>query len=302
MDLLANFLSALRLHTTVFARGTFCGSWAIDSSGTGKASFHLVLAGSCWLHAPHEHASERLETGDLVLFPRDAPHLITPAREIVPQPERVVPVPLDRPPPTPGPALVCGHFEFARATRNPVLDALPDHLVFRSGADAASWPRLLVERILEESRGPTAAGAVVIERLVDILFIEAVRAHAATAPGDVGFFAALQDAPVRRAIESIHREPDRDWSVAALATVAALSRSTFAARFQSVLGETPMQYVTRWRMQLAESWLREGGGTVLDVALRAGYRTEAAFNRAFKREMGVTPGAIRRARPAQPAT
>ena len=295
MDLLASLLSTLRLHTTVFAQGTFCGSWAIDTSGSGQASFHLVVAGRCFLRMPPADQTWPLGPGDLVLFPRDAPHAITPGVGSEAPPNAAVPVPFDIAPPEPGTGLLCGHFEFARTRRNPVLDALPDHVLFRAHERADSWPRRVIEQVIRESKAGAPASTVVVERLVDILFIEAVRRRAAAAPDAIGLFAALRDPQLRRAIEGMHARPEHDWTVASLAERAAMSRSAFAARFQAVLAETPVQYLTRWRMQLAYGWLRDGAVTVLDVALRAGYQTEAAFNRAFKREMGVTPGAVRRA-------
>ena len=98
----------------------------------------------------------------------------------------------------------------------------------------------------------------------------------------------------------IHRDPARDWSVAMLATEVAMSRSAFAARFNALVGEPPMQYVTRWRMQLAQTWLQEDDASVGELAQRLGYASEAAFSRAFKRATGASPGAARRRAP-QPA-
>lgn len=133
-----------------------------------------------------------------------------------------------------------------------------------------------------------------IERLVDLLFLEAIRDYLATRPQSTGLFAALRDPPLRRALDALHADVERAWTVDNLAAVAAMSRSAFASRFQAILGQTPVGYLTAWRMKLAVDWLQEGS-SVLDVALRCGYQTEAAFHRAFKREIGLTPGAVRRA-------
>ena len=109
---------------------------------------------------------------------------------------------------------------------------------------------------------------------------------------------AFQDEQIGRALVHVHRDPQHGWTVASLAEKAAMSRSAFSARFTELVGEAPMAYVTRWRMHVAQSWLREGELSVAEVAHRLGYQSEAAFSRAFKRTMGVSPGAARRGAPA----
>jgi AraC-like DNA-binding protein len=294
-DVLDSLLQALRLRTTIFHRGTFCGSWALDTSGSGRAAFHLVLGGSCWLRPASAATPQQLLDGDLVLFPRDAPHLIASAPDFSVPVNQATSVPLDQQALEPGTALICGHFEFAQRGANVLLDALPDVVVFRApAAGVASWPRRILERIFEEARADQPARAVMIERLVDMLFIEAIRRYLATTPQATGLFAALTDPQIRRALVAMHEDVARAWTVEDLAATAAMSRSAFASRFQAILGRTPVDYLTDWRMQLASDWLQQGA-TVLDVALRCGYQTEAAFHRAFKRHTGVTPGLVRRA-------
>ncbi|MEZ4571760.1 MAG: AraC family transcriptional regulator [Thermomicrobiales bacterium] len=134
----------------------------------------------------------------------------------------------------------------------------------------------------------------IVTRLADILVVQAIRAWIEQDPAArSGWLGALQRPQVGRAIAMIHREPARDWTVASLASEVAMSRSAFAARFSEMTGEPPMQYVTGWRMQLAEIGLREDGATVGELA-QLGYRSEAAFSRAFKRHSGVSPGTARR--------
>jgi AraC-like DNA-binding protein len=141
----------------------------------------------------------------------------------------------------------------------------------------------------------------VITRLADILVVQAIRAWLETDPAaQTGWLGALQDKQVGRAIALIHREPERPWTVDSLARELAMSRSAFAARFTELVGEPVMQYVARWRMQVALGALRDEGVTVAELARRLGYRSEAAFARAFKRVIGVPPGAVRR-RPAADA-
>ena len=134
-----------------------------------------------------------------------------------------------------------------------------------------------------------------ITRLGDILVIQAIRAWIESDPAaQTGWLGALQDPQIGRAISLIHRDPARDWTVASLADELAMSRSAFAARFTDLVGEPVMRYVARWRMHLAVATLKDEDATVGELADRLGYRSEAAFSRAFKRVMGASPGAFRR--------
>jgi AraC-like DNA-binding protein len=147
-----------------------------------------------------------------------------------------------------------------------------------------------------EARELRPGGEAVITRLADILVIQTLRAWIERDPAARrGWLGALRDRHVGRALALIHRDPARDWTVAALADELAMSRSAFAARFTTLVGEPAMQYVTRWRMHLAHDELTGGDVTVAELADRLGYRSEAAFARAFKRVVGTPPGAVRRA-------
>ena len=127
------------------------------------------------------------------------------------------------------------------------------------------------------------------------LVIQAIRSWIEQDPtAQTGWLGALQDKQIGNAILAVQREPERTWSVATLAKEVAMSRSAFAARFKELVEETPMQYVTRWRMNVALTWLREGDLSLLEMAERLGYQSEAAFSRAFKRAIGVSPGVARR--------
>ena len=149
-----------------------------------------------------------------------------------------------------------------------------------------------------EARELRPGGEAVITRLGDILVVQAIRSWLETdAAARTGWLGALQDRQIGRALALIHREPSRAWTVASLADELAMSRSAFAARFTELVDEPVMQYVTRWRMQVAVNSLKEEGATVAELANRLGYRSEAAFARAFKRVVGVPPGAVKRTEP-----
>jgi AraC-like DNA-binding protein len=136
---------------------------------------------------------------------------------------------------------------------------------------------------------------VVLARLSEVLFAEAVRLYVDQMPaGGSGWLAALRDRYVGRTLDLLHQQPAHRWTVDELAHRVGLSRSALAQRFSALLGASPMQYLTRWRMLLASRHLRESRASVLQVATEVGYESEAAFNRAFKRELGLPPAAWRR--------
>jgi AraC-like DNA-binding protein len=126
---------------------------------------------------------------------------------------------------------------------------------------------------------------------MEMLFIEFLRRYAARlAPGATGWFAALNDPILGRALPLVHADPARRWTVEDLAHEAGTSRTVLAERFHTVLEQAPMEYVTGWRMQLAADQIRNSGDGIAAIAARVGYESEAAFNRAFKRVTGITPG------------
>jgi AraC-like DNA-binding protein len=187
--------------------------------------------------------------------------------------------------------LLCGAVRFGHPAAASFVGVLPE-TVHLSGAERLQGTLALMAA---EAREPRLGGEAVITRLADILVIQALRTWLETDPGArTGWLGALRDEQIGRAIALIHGDPARDWTVASLARELAMSRSSFAARFTTLVGEPAMAYVTRWRMQVAVTALRDERATVGELASRLGYRSEAAFARAFKRETGMPPGAVRR--------
>ena len=193
--------------------------------------------------------------------------------------------------------LVCGAVRFDHPAARNLVGILPQTIVIEaSDTPRASSMQSALRLMALEAREFRPGGEAVITRLADILVIQAIRAWIETAPAArTGWLGALQDPQIGRALALIHRYPARSWTVARLADELAMSRSAFAARFTEVVKEPAMQYVTRWRMQVAHAALADGGATVGELADRLGYRSEAAFARAFKRVNGRPPGAVRRA-------
>lgn len=157
------------------------------------------------------------------------------------------------------------------------------------------WMQSTLRLMAAEAKELRPGGETVITRLADILVIQAIRSWIQEDPAaQSGWLGALQDNQIGRVIALIHRDPGRPWTVASLATEVAMSRSAFAARFTELVGEPAMHYVARWRMRVALVWLKEDSAALGELASRLGYQSEAAFSRAFKRFIGISPGAVRR--------
>ena len=157
------------------------------------------------------------------------------------------------------------------------------------------WTQSTLGLMAAEAKELRPGGETIITRLADILVIQAIRSWMAQDPiAQTGWLGALQDKEIGRAILLIQRNPERVWTVESLADEVAMSRSAFAARFKELVGESSMNYVARWKMNLALTWLKEEDARVNKLADRLGYQSGAAFSRAFKRFIGVSPGAIRR--------
>ena len=201
----------------------------------------------------------------------------------------------------PGTSIVCGFLGCDVRPFNPVLESLPRLLHLPKQVDGPMHDRLasLVEFTIAESRDRRAGSKSVLLRLSEILFIEVVRRYLdSLEPGRTGWLAGLRDPLVGRALALLHDRPALAWTLDRLAKDSGASRSTLADRFAHVIGQPPMRYLTQWRMQLASRLLADGRSKVSAVALDVGYQSEAAFSRAFKDTMGVSPAAWRRSRSA----
>lgn len=303
-DPLGEALHLLRLTGCVYARSELSAPWGIDLPPLeGLMMFHIVTSGRCWLEADGSEPL-LLERGSLALIPHGLGHQLVDERG---RPSvNFFDLPIERiseryeflrhgggGDPC---RLICVVVRFDHAAAQRLVDALPPvlHLDAWEGGDDR-WLSDTLRFIAREAETLRPGGETVITRLADILAIQMIRHWIESeADVDIGWLAALRDDQLGRAIAAIHREPGADWTLEALARTAAMSRSAFAARFTEVVGEPAMRYLTRWRLQVARMALRECSDPLGIVAERFGYRSEAAFCRAFKREFGVSPGSDRR--------
>jgi AraC-like DNA-binding protein len=289
MDLLSDVLRSLRLRARIFKQGSYCGAWALDSTGTTGTVFHLIGRGQAWVHREGEREPLVVRGGDLVMFPHGHWHQLsgTPRREAV---RRLI-VNGDGPFTT----VLCAMVEFEAAGVNPVVQTLPPVIVVRSeDQNTSAELHALARLMLVEYEAGAAGRQGVLDRLAEVMFVLVLRHHMQRAPELEGFLAALKDERIARALSALHTTPGEDWRVDTLAREAGMSRTVFAERFAKLLGKTPMQYLAGWRMHLADEMLRVRRSSVAQIAERLGYQTETAFRRAFRRVRGVGPGDVRR--------
>ena len=309
---LARALHSLRMSGTFYCHAELGDPWALEMPAIPDSiSFHVVTAGVCWLRVP-DTAPIELRSGDLALVPHGFGHDLLsapdarrgPRVDLLPQQYVSTRYSVLRHGGTGRDAqLICGVVSFDDAAARELMRTLPVVLLIRGDSvSAASSIRDTLRLMAGELVHPQLGGEVVATRLADILVVQAIRSWLSDDPQSAtGWLHAIQDARIGSALEAIHDDPGHEWNLDLLATVATMSRSSFSARFTELIGEPPISYLTRWRMNVAESRLREHDITASQVATELGYRSEAAFNRAFTRIIGRTPGSIRAQR-RNPAT
>ncbi|SHN75239.1 AraC family transcriptional regulator [Cryptosporangium aurantiacum] len=301
-DIVADVVATTRQRTAVYSRSRFHAPWGIRVEGGHVASVHVVTAGACWL-IPDDAEPIQLTRGDVVLVPSGHGHSLVdapgstarPLTELIGGPLGAMPV-QDLVIDGPGPAtrLLCGGYLLAPGPWHPLTAALPSvvHLTARHSrmAGLAAVVDLLSDEVDRVDPGAPA----VISSLVELLFVYVLRAWLAEqSAASHGWIRALHDPVVGRALALIHSEPGRPWSVLSLARAVDTPKATFSRRFTGLTGQSPMAYVTAWRMAVAARLLRDEHRPVREVAQRVGYDSEFAFARAFKRTVGHSPGRYR---------
>ncbi len=293
MDTLSTILDTFRLQVEIINNAQYCGDWAIDTSGSRQVSFHLVVHGDCVVTTESLDEPESLKAGDFVMFPHDAPHRLESNFACAAEVNQKNAIDYEQGLADDGVGLLCGYFRFTHLVNNPLIDVLPEILIKRSNhqKNGNSFSSLL-DFIRAESLSPLAGSQAAINRSTESLFILILREFITESKQVTGLAAALANPKLSKALDAIHTQPEAKWSVDKLAKVANMSRSAFSEQFKKYLNESPIDYLTRWRMQIAWQWLQEEI-SVLEVAERCGYESEAAFAKAFKRVIGIGPGEAR---------
>ncbi len=319
MGALSDVLHVLRLSGAVFLDAEFTAPWCVISNSGQPSSgalgggehivfFHWLISGRCKARLAAGGDAVEIAEGDILLMPNDETHLMGSDLQMEP----IAAEALVRPAADHGmlriehgrggatTRFVCGFLACDKRLSRPVLEALPGMLRVPFGDDpAAAWFRNLLRLGAQETSARRPGRDTVLAKLSELLFVEAIRRYSESlAAGQTGWLAGLRDRFVGRALTLMHQKPGHAWTVDALANEAGLSRSALAQRFTELIGQPPMQYLTRWRLTVAAQRLRNDGASLASVAEQIGYDSEAAFNRAFKREFGMPPATWRRTRGA----
>ncbi len=315
MDALSDVLRVIRLSGGVFLEAEFTAPWCVSGQISANdckpflnAPRHIIathfVAAGCMQLRPDGGDAIEVSAGEIVLLPHNSPHAFgseliptpVPARDLIQVPEEAALGRIVHGGGGDTTRLLCG-FLGSDTPFSPLLSALPPVLKLNVGSTASGvW----IESSFRFAASQIAAGhlgsTIVIAKLAELLFVEAVGQFVASLPEERrGWLAALRDPQIGRALAKLHARPSEAWTADALALEVGMSRSAFAERFCSVVGQPPMQYLALWRMHIAAQSLREGRRSVAQVAASIGYESEAAFSRAFKRQFGESPGSWRKA-------
>lgn len=314
-DALSDVLRTVRLTGAVFFDVDASSPWVAEAppgrllapyvmpGAQHLIEYHVVTTGSCWGGLAGE-PQVQLMAGDVIVFPHGDAHVMSSAPGMrAPADANTVPKPPH--PPLPirirqggggpdGSRVICGFLSCDVRPFNPLLATLP-RLLRVSELPGEDWLSHFVRFALQEANQQSAGGECMLARMSELMFVEVVRRYLKSLPPDqTGWLAGLRDRHVGCALSLLHGRPAHPWTLDELARQAGTSRSVLAERFQHFLGQPPMHYLTRWRMQLAAGLLTRGVSNVAGVAAEVGYDSEAAFSRAFKKFVGVPPATWRR--------
>jgi len=309
-DVLTDVIDQVHLEGMVYFCAELHAPWGIAIARRGRTPFYLVREGRAELQVDGRGRVYRLDAGDFVLLPNAAPHVVRsgPGAQVVPFDDWMALHPMDaegrslhagRGPIT---RVIGGFFSSGGSAANPLFAALPPIIVQR-GSDprVRRWLEPTLAFIEAEIDSGAQGGKAVLQRMADVLFIQAVRAHAAQANGATGWLRGMSDRRIAHALALLHEHYDETWTLDRLARESGMSRTALAVRFRELVGEAPMAYLTRWRITRAANLLRSQGLDLERAASLVGYGSGTVFAKAFKRVTGEAPGRYRRSADAAPA-
>jgi AraC-like DNA-binding protein len=321
MDALSETLRVVRLVGAIFINARFTAPWCYASPHADAAApllepgaervviYHLITEGECFVEMDGQ-APLLLRAGDVVVFAQGHAHRMCSQPGVAPAAGKRLDAVLSRRPRQldfggggAATRMVCGYLACEARLARLLLAGLPPLLrVNVRGSNAGVWLEASVRYALAEARSPRPGGAGVLAKLAEVLFIEVLRQHMnEQGEGRTGWLAGVGDRIVGAALKALHQKPAHAWTLEELAREAGTSRSVLAERFQQLVGSSPMQYLTQWRMLLAANLLCRSNAPLARIAEDVGYQTDTAFSRAFRREFGAPPAAWRRQKQAVPA-
>ena len=302
MDVLADVLRASRLGNSILSQSELVAPWGLEVGPDVRAAVHVVQRGTCWLRLGPKGKPIRLSVGDVILIPRGLRHVLSDGPRSPSEPYaralekmRVRLATLGSELESERVTLLCAEIKFDLDDPHPLMSILPE--VIRLSQDASENDddlQSLCRLLLREAKGGRTGSEIVVPRLIDTLLVFVVRRWLDHQPlKSAGWLGALRDPQVGQALGLIHEAPEYRWTVAELAARVAMSRAVFARRFVALVGEPPLTYVTRWRMNLAAKALRSTDDSVERIGALVGYESSTAFGNAFRRHLSISPGQYR---------
>jgi AraC-like DNA-binding protein len=305
MDPLSDMLSLLRVRSSMSGGFDAGGDWSLHFDQHEGIKFYAVVSGDCWLSVDGVRDPVRVRSGDCFLLPRGRAFRMASDMSLTPldaviflstaQNGRINSY-------NGGGDFfsVCGHFGLAGDHADFLLGVLPPIVHIYKESDKALL-RWCVDQMMHELREPQPGNSLVIEHLAHMMLVQALRLHMAEGPkGGAGWLFALTDKQVSVALKCMHDDPARRWTVQSLAESTAMSRTAFTLKFKNMVGASPMEYLTHWRMLLAADKLSNSRDSISVISASLGYESESAFSTAFKRVMGCSPREYSRSRNLRP--
>jgi len=298
MDALSGVLESAKLKTVVYPKFSFTSSWGIEMEQDSRSQFWRLLKGTCYLRVPGEKAI-KMNVGDFVCIPHGSKHLISdksnttcvPASQFGKAYHSGKPLFQGKDEET---ILMGGHFEFTPSVQHPFIKSLPKVIHIKTTKELNLWLEQAALFMNEEISSEKIGSKLILGRLVDILFVLIIRAYIEQVDIKAGFLMALKDNRINNSLKSIHESPEKKWALDQLASTAGMSRSLYCREFKRLVGETPLSYLTNWRILKSKEILSESKENISEIAGKVGYQSEEAFNRLFKSKVGETPASYRR--------
>ena len=301
MDPLSDVLSLLKPHSYMSGGFDVGGEWSVRFPRHEGIKCYAVVSGECWISVESVSEAVLLKSGDCILLPSGRPFRLASDLALTPvDAHTIFATPLNGRIGSYNGGGDCfavgGYFAFSGKHADILLGLLPPIVHIRRESDRATL-RWSLKQMMQELREPRPGGFLVAQHLAHMILVQALRLHLAEGSrGGVGWLFALSDQQMSAAIGAMHDDPAHRWTLEKLAKRAGMSRSTFAQKFKSTVGASPMEYLTRWRMLLAGDKLVNSSDSISVIALSLGYESESAFSTAFKRVMSCSPRQYSRGR------
>jgi len=299
MDALSDILDSVKLKAVVYRKSSFTAPWGIEMAQDSNSQFWRLLKGSCYLKVPGENTI-KMDVGDFVFVPHGSTHRISgKLNTACVSALQYVKALLSGKPLFQGndeeTILIGGHFEFTSPAIHPFVKSLPNVIkISNADTEVSQSLQFAASFITNEVSEEKIGTKIILARLAEVIFILMIRAYIEQTEFKKGFLLALKDTRISNSLKSMHESPEKEWTLKELAAVAGMSRSLFCLEFKRLVGETPLSYLTDWRILKAKEILGTNKENMSEIALRVGYKSEAAFNRLFKSKVGETPGSYRR--------